>query len=154
MADPQQNWMQQLQEMAARRAGQGTEYKQPAPGAESGAPPFTWELKVKGQGSEFMPSIPGQGASPAPGPAPGMAGGAPPPMTPERQQKRQRAKGLLLAAQKAGVQMPFGQSGRQADPNAQYAALGDMAIQPQAQGGARDATLGNLLNQVNQNMGS
>jgi hypothetical protein len=75
-------------------------------------------------------------------------------MTPERERKRQSAKAMLLAAQKAGVQMPFGQSGRQVDPNAQYAALGDMAMQPQAQGGARDATLGNLLNQVNQNMGS
>lgn len=154
MADPQQNWMQQLQEMAARRAGQGTEYKQPMPGAESGAPPFTWELKVKGQGTESMPMIPGQGASPAPGPAPGMAGGASRPMTPDRERKRTAAKALLAAARQAGVQMPFGGSGRQVDPNAQYAALGDMAMQPQAQGGARDATLGNLLSQVNQNMGS
>ena len=50
----QQEWMDQLKELAARRAG-----GEQLGGAEGGAPPFTWKLEVKGQGMEGMPMMPG-----------------------------------------------------------------------------------------------
>lgn len=142
----EQSWLQNLEQMAARRAPQATEYKQPAaPGPQDGSPPFTWKLEVKGQGAQYMPTMPGAG------PAPGQAPPQPQRSPQEQQRRRNSAKGLLLAAKRAGIQMPFGKAGRvrpPVDQNAQYAALGNMAMQPQAQGGARQAALGNLLSAV------
>lgn len=147
----QNEWMEQLKTLAAQRAA-GGDFRQPQPGAESGAPPFTWKLEVKGQGPQGMPMIPGaQGAAAqAPGGPPGGQPGGPPGDTPEDKARRRSAGvGLMALARRSGVQPP-GMQGRtpgrpMQDPNAMYAQLNNASLQPVTQGPQRDEALRNLM---------
>lgn len=142
----QEQWMQLLQEAATRRkseqASGRTSGQQPVQTQQGG--PFTWEFKMKGQG----PASPGQ---------PAMAGGsqagapqmmgAPQPMQGQTQmdpeRRRMAAMGLASLMQSRGARRPLGPTleRAQVDPNAQYRALHQMAMQPQGQGMPQQAAL-------------
>ena len=145
----QDQWMEQLKTLAAQRAAGGGA-GQPQQGAESGAPPFTWKLEVKGQGPQGMPMIPGAQQGPPGQAPPGQGPGGPAGSTPEEKARRRSAGvGLMALARRSGVQPPSMQGGTpgqpQQDPNAMYAQLNNASLQPVAQGQQRDQALQALM---------
>jgi hypothetical protein len=142
----QEQWMQLLQEAATRKKSEqasGRPSGQEPTQTQQGGP-FTWEFKMKGQGPASPPAPPMAAGQPGMAPQPM---GAPQPMQGQAQmdpeRRRSAATGLASLLQARGARRPLGPTLQQApvDPNAQYRALHQMAMQPQGQGMPQQAAL-------------